>query len=1059
MDNNLDTQLYSRQLCVIDLKTMNKLTKMKILILGMRGLGIEVAKNLILSGPKEVIIYDPNIVEKNDLNSIFYIKENIIKDNIRRDKAVINKLQELNPYVKCNCLENSEFKNKEEELNFLLEIIKNFSFIVITEFINKNFIDKISEKCREDKIGFMYGCQLGIASFIFEDFGEKHIILNPFGKDITYYPINDIKKGKKTLITIEKSEQGFPVLNDDSIIKLSRINGMTELNSNSYKVNQISSYEYEIDIDSTNFNDYLNGGFIEEVITPIEINNKSFNDMILNPIKGERKLFDSSFIGRKDLVHSVILSLYDKRINLNEGNSVLSQILPNLNDKNFSENIVNIAKEYFLIAKNNNENWINIIDEYAEEIELSNFDEKLVYHIGLWLRAEIPPLVSFLGGVIAQEIIKYTGTFTPFNQWTWFEFEYLVRNLNEKEINREPINSRYDEQISIFGREIQKKLEELNLFLVGAGAAGCEYLKNFAMMGISSVNDQNNKNGNLTLTDFDTIEISNLNRQFLFRKEDIGKAKSEIAFKSIKEMNPNFNCKIFNARIGPENEHIFNDNFWEKQNIIFNAVDNKEARRYIDQKVTEFSLNSMDVGTLGTSANCSVFLNNSSLSYIELNPISENNENNNENIGLCTIHGFPSTINHCIEWSRDQFEKYFSTDVKLLKKIFSGNEINFKLLMMKEGLPKFQLKKMNEISKLIDIYITENYEKAIEYAYDIYYENFNKNIQEILIKHPPNSKNEDGSYFYSGTKKIPIPEKEGEGNIDELRIIYIKSFCDLLFDSFGIQHNLQYGYEYIQQALKNIKKNELDYNNYITMGELSKKINEFFNNKILEINNSKKIIENDLKEIIFNKDNNLNGQNDFIYAGANLRAWNYQIPQCDKIKSTIISGKIVPAIATTNACITGLAAMQLYLLVQYDKFEDKLKQFRNYYIDIGNCCFDFSYPPNKILHENENDIPKGWSIWNFIVINGPLKISEFVFHFKENYEVNVEIILSGKYYFYNILEDNGEKSNKTIENLFQEVTKIKIKNNIESLILKIIGKKNNNFVNMPFIKYKFKNNI
>lgn len=42
---------------------------------------------------------------------------------------------------------------------------------------------------------------------------------------------------------------------------------MTELNSNSYKVNQISSYEYEIDIDSINFNDYLNGRFMEEVHT------------------------------------------------------------------------------------------------------------------------------------------------------------------------------------------------------------------------------------------------------------------------------------------------------------------------------------------------------------------------------------------------------------------------------------------------------------------------------------------------------------------------------------------------------------------------------------------------------------------------------------------------------------------------------------------------------------------------------------------------------------------------------------------------------------------------
>ena len=120
MKNNIDTQLYSRQLCVYDINTMIKLSKMKILILGMRGLGLEVAKNLILSGPQEVIIYDPNKVEKNDLNSNFYLNENMIENSSRRDKSVINNLKELNPYVICNILEECNFKNKDEEIAYIL---------------------------------------------------------------------------------------------------------------------------------------------------------------------------------------------------------------------------------------------------------------------------------------------------------------------------------------------------------------------------------------------------------------------------------------------------------------------------------------------------------------------------------------------------------------------------------------------------------------------------------------------------------------------------------------------------------------------------------------------------------------------------------------------------------------------------------------------------------------------------------------------------------------------------------------------------------------------------
>jgi ubiquitin-activating enzyme E1 len=77
---------------------------------------------------------------------------------------------------------------------------------------------------------------------------------------------------------------------------------------------------------------------------------------------------------------------------------------------------------------------------------------------------------------------------------------------------------RYDPQIAVIGRSLQQKLQSLKLFLVGAGALGCEFLKNFAMMGISC-----GDSGLVTVTDDDVIEKSNLSRQFLFRNWHIGK--------------------------------------------------------------------------------------------------------------------------------------------------------------------------------------------------------------------------------------------------------------------------------------------------------------------------------------------------------------------------------------------------------------------------------------------------------------------------------------------------------------------------------------------------------
>lgn len=58
----------------------------------------------------------------------------------------------------------------------------------------------------------------------------------------------------------------------------------------------------------------------------------------------------------------------------------------------------------------------------------------------------------------------------------------------------------------------------LQVFLVGAGALGCEFIKNFAMMGLGI-----GAQGQVTITDDDVIEKSNLSRQFLFRDWDIGR--------------------------------------------------------------------------------------------------------------------------------------------------------------------------------------------------------------------------------------------------------------------------------------------------------------------------------------------------------------------------------------------------------------------------------------------------------------------------------------------------------------------------------------------------------
>eukprot|EP00362_Geleiidae_sp_MMETSP1317_P001220 CAMPEP_0201283252 /NCGR_PEP_ID=MMETSP1317-20130820/8058_1 /ASSEMBLY_ACC=CAM_ASM_000770 /TAXON_ID=187299 /ORGANISM="Undescribed Undescribed, Strain Undescribed" /LENGTH=70 /DNA_ID=CAMNT_0047598873 /DNA_START=118 /DNA_END=330 /DNA_ORIENTATION=- len=70
---------------------------MDILIIGMRGLGVEIAKNVVLAGPKSVTIHDDTLVELRDLGANFYLTEEDIGNP--RASCLHSKLSALNPYV------------------------------------------------------------------------------------------------------------------------------------------------------------------------------------------------------------------------------------------------------------------------------------------------------------------------------------------------------------------------------------------------------------------------------------------------------------------------------------------------------------------------------------------------------------------------------------------------------------------------------------------------------------------------------------------------------------------------------------------------------------------------------------------------------------------------------------------------------------------------------------------------------------------------------------------------------------------------------------------------
>lgn len=87
--------------------------------------------------------------------------------------------------------------------------------------------------------------------------------------------------------------------------------------------------------------------------------------------------------------------------------------------------------------------------------------------------------------------------------------------------------------------------------------------------------------GQIKITDMDQIEISNLNRQFLFRRENVGSKKSEVAAGAVKRFNPDMKIEALSERVGEDTEQIFSDDFFQGLNGVANALDNVEARMFL----------------------------------------------------------------------------------------------------------------------------------------------------------------------------------------------------------------------------------------------------------------------------------------------------------------------------------------------------------------------------------------------------------------------------------------------------------------------------------------------
>ena len=958
--DNVDEGLYSRQLYVIGHKAQRSLASSTVLLLGLSGLGAEVAKNLVLAGVAGLDVHDETPASLADLSSSFLLREEDV--GAPRAARAPERLAPLNPHVAVAAAAAGPFD---------AERLRKYACVVAVD-------RPLDEQLALDAACRAAGCRLvcarsaGLFGSVFCDFGDAFEVDDADGEPPRQALLEHVGAADDgTVVTVPEQPHG---LQDGDVVRFEDVDGMEALceAGRAFAVRVVDRHTLRIG-DTRGLGEYARGGRLIQVKQPSTLAFAPLAAVAADPAAHIVDVGGAS--ARRALTTHACFCALDARGAAGPP----------------AAGCADSAAAFLDAVRGGGVAPADAIDEAA------------VLAFARGAAGALSPLAAFFGGVAAQEALKAcTGRFTPLRQLLCADFADALPAPPPDADACAPRGDRLDGQRAVLGDPLCARLAGQRAFVVGAGAIGCELLKCLALMGVGT-----GDGGEVVVTDMDTIERSNLNRQFLFRPDDVGKAKSACAAAACKGINPGFRVTSHEERVGGDGGP-FDEAFWRGLDIVCNALDNVEARLYVDRQCVRYGLPLLESGTSGTKGNVQVVVPYLSESYGSTTDPPE------EATPVCTLKSFPYRIEHTLQWARDLFEGEFAQAPAAVNAWLERDDYFGDLQRDDASAVAAAVAAVHEatVGRAADA------ASCVRWALGRFASHFDTKIRALVRQYPPDHATDGGAPFWSGTRRCPTPTPFDAANADHrafalaaarlrARTLGLGDAAAALTDDDldallaaaasgggGGEDDEE------EEEEERVPANEAEAAALAKAGPSAAA-----HARLRRQLDAGGAVARDAAAFRaspedFEKDDDTNSHIDFVAAASNLRAANYGIPTVDRHAAKQIAGRIVPAIATTTAAVVGLVGVEaIKLAASAEEGEgegDELDRYRNAFLNLALPLFAFAQPsPAEEYAPPAGGAP--WTLWSVeeVAEGRALTLKELVALLEARWEMEVSVLEGG----------------------------------------------------------------